>query len=286
MLEPVKVEPVIDKVIALLDGLASSREVKVVKVGEDWQDLYVAADKRRLEQCLINLLSNAIKYNRERGSVMLEVRQLAGQVALRVSDTGVGLTSEQLAELGQPFSRLGAEFSGIEGSGLGLAITRNLAERMGGSLRMHSEIGVGSSFSILLNSAQSIPDVDGGQAEVVGRSEDPLDPQFEIQSETGDPRVVLYVEDNALNRMVMHGLFEQRPGWQLLLAANGRECMEILASAKPDLILLDMHLPDCTGLELFARMMQHDHLPQLPVVAISADALPEKVSAARAAGFS
>ncbi len=97
--------------------------------------------------------------------------------------------------------------------------------------------------------------------------------------------MVLYVEDNALNRMVMHGLFEQRPDWKLLLAGNGRECMEILADATPDLILLDMRLPDCTGLELFGRILQDKRLAGLPVVAISADALPEKVSAAKSAGI-
>lgn len=283
-LDSVNVESATAQVVDLLGGLANSRDVRIT-VGNKIKDLCAIADKQRLLQSLINLVSNAIKYNRTGGSVALDAESIGGNVIVRVRDTGPGLSPEQLALLGQPFSRLGAEFSDIEGSGLGLAITRSLVERMGGDLLIKSEVGVGSEFSIVLLSAGARPADIAASLEPVAAQVGIANPPFAPRALGLEPRVVLYVEDNALNRMVMHGLFEQRPDWKLLLAGNGRECMEILADATPDLILLDMRLPDCTGLELFGRILQDKRLAGLPVVAISADALPEKVSAAKSAGI-
>jgi CheY-like chemotaxis protein len=234
---------------------------------------------------LINLVSNAIKYNRQGGSVIISACESDGNVALRVSDTGAGLTESQINELGQPFSRLGAEHSTVQGSGLGLAITKSLVERMGGALEVSSTLGQGSDFSIGLLAGESVNSTfDPALDEEIRLSAFEMLPTAGL-SNAAAGKVVMYVEDNALNRMVMCGLFEQRPDWRLLLASNGRECMNLLADTRPDLIMLDMRLPDCTGLELHARILNIEALAQIPVVAISADALPEKIKAAKAAGM-
>ncbi len=283
-LEAVKVLEVLERALPLMDVLASKQRVRV-NVAAGLEDIWVIADKRRLQQSLINLISNAIKYNHSGGTVTVAACRAAGNVVLRVVDTGCGLSAAQIVELAQPFSRVGAENSLVEGSGLGLAITKSLVERMGGTLDIKSTVGQGSEFSIVLLAAESMP-----TETVPVPGEEIHLPAFEVPpkpdlGDSADGKVVLYVEDNALNRMVMYGLFEQRPGWRLLLAGDGRECMAILAETRPDLILLDMRLPDCTGLELFAHIGRNPSLASIPVVAISADALPEKITAAKAAGI-
>ncbi len=283
-LESVNVAEVIGNVTNLLEVLASKQGVGV-GVAAGLEGRWVIADKRRLQQALINLVSNAIKYNRPGGSVTINARESDGNVALRVADTGHGLSELQINELGQPFSRLGAEHSAVEGSGLGLAITKSLVERMGGTLEISSTLGQGSEFSIVLLAAESVnPKSDPTLEEEIRFSATELLPASG-HAQAAEGKLVLYVEDNALNRMVMYGLFEQRTDWRLLLAANGSECMRILADHRPDLIMLDMRLPDCTGLDLYARIMQIEALARVPVVAISADALPETITAAKAAGM-
>ena len=229
-------------------------------------------DITRVKQILINLLSNAVKYNTDGGEILVDTLRDGDFLVLRVTDTGQGMTAEQLAELFQPFNRLGRERSGIEGTGIGLVISRRLAELMGGSLQARSEAGIGSTFLLALPIAD--------EADTV-RSD--LDPSFAPLG-NGMARIVHYVEDNETNIEVMRGILSQRPNIEMRYSMTGQEAMQQLRSEPPDVILLDMNLPDIDGIELL-RLLKADPLTVgVPVVVVSADALGPQIDAALDAG--
>ena len=236
----------------------------------------VRADHLRLRQVLVNLLSNAIKYNRPGGSVTLRWPEDAatGRVHLQVQDTGIGLTAAQQEHLFEPFNRLGIERSGIEGTGIGLVITRRLVQLMGGEMSVDSVIGEGSLFTASLPLAQVTGVSDAGaEAEVPGAA--PATP----------PYTVLYAEDNPVNVELVRQVLKMRPACRLLVAANGEQALRIAGQERPDLLLVDMHLGDMNGLELAQRLARDPLLRQLPRIVLSADAAPDQVQAAAAAGF-
>ena len=229
-------------------------------------------DATRVKQIVTNLLSNAVKYNRPGGAITLLTEMTEpGWVDISVADTGLGLSAEQLAQLYQPFNRLGREHGGPAGTGIGLVICKRLAELMGGSLRASSTEGLGSVFVLRLPAS--------GQAaspEAVAESA----PQVTVQQR----RRVLYIEDNAMNAAVMQGIFEQRPLLQLKVETRGKAGLAEALKNKPDLLLLDMHLPDLDGLEVLRRLRLRWNERDLPVIAVSANALPEQIAACRALG--
>jgi CheY-like chemotaxis protein/anti-sigma regulatory factor (Ser/Thr protein kinase) len=232
----------------------------------------VQADHLRLRQVLVNLLSNAIKYNRRGGQVLLSwpVDEGVGLVHLRVRDTGEGLAPAQIAHLFEPFNRLGAERSGVEGTGIGLVITQRLVQLMNGRLSVESEPGVGSVFTA------SLPWVPVAAS----------DPGFAPTEVSVDipavPWTVLYAEDNPMNVELVRQVMKMRPDWRLLVAANGRQAVEMALQQRPDLLLLDMHLGDMSGVEVSRAL---EAALGCPRIALSADATPEQSQAARAAGF-
>jgi PAS domain S-box-containing protein len=231
----------------------------------------VLADETRLRQVLTNLLSNAVKYNREGGHVQLVARAGAGDtVEVEVSDTGLGMTEAQLRGLFQPYNRLGREASGIEGTGIGLVISRRLAELMGGSLEARSDAGRGSTFTLRLPAASTSQPVPPPPAPGAP-------PRYQA-------RRVLYVEDNATNVEVMRGVFLQRPQVELLVAGLGLDGLQAARQHRPDLILLDMHLPDISGLELLRHLKADDDVADIPVVVVSADATPARLQEALTLG--
>ncbi|NKI96460.1 PAS domain S-box protein [Rhizobacter sp. SG703] len=237
----------------------------------------VLADHLRLRQVLVNLLSNAIKYNRRGGQVVLRwpADEGVGLVHLQVRDTGVGLTAAQAAHLFEPFNRLGAERSGVEGTGIGLVITQRLVQLMNGRLSVESEPGVGSVFTASLPWVP-VATVDGG----AGPGFMPADP---VDAATpAAPYTVLYAEDNPMNVELVRQVMKMRPDCRLLVAANGRQAVEMGLQHRPDLLLLDMHLGDMSGVEVSRQL---DAALGCPRIALSADATPEQAEAARAAGF-
>ncbi len=237
------------------------------------------ADHLRLRQVLVNLLSNAIKYNRPQGSVTVRwgATPEGDSVQLQVSDTGQGLTAEQRAHLFEPFNRLGAERSRIEGTGIGLVVTQRLVQLMGGTIDVDSEPGVGSTFTVALPAAAdngaSAPSTPERLANKGGKSA------------AGPRRTVLYAEDNPMNVELVRQVMHLRPDCRLVVARNGREAIELARRERPDLLLLDMHLGDMTGIDVVQELSGDAALAKVPCVALSADAMPAPIEAARQAGF-
>lgn len=234
----------------------------------------VLADAVRLRQVIVNLLTNAAKYNREHGRVTIETAVTGDQrLRLSVSDTGQGIPPEQMPRLFHTFERLGAERSGIQGSGIGLALTKQLTELMGGTIGVSSTVGVGSTFWIELPLAQG-----GAATEVVAL------PRVD-EARSPVPLNVLYIEDNPANLKVVEDLFTTRPHWHLLTAETGPAGLAQAASAPLDAILLDIHLPGMDGYEVLQALRSDSRTRSIPVIALSADAMPEQVARGLQAGF-
>ena len=271
-LEPVGVSEAVRGAVDLAQPLAAERSITLRL--EDPDGLHVLADRQRLTQILLNLLSNAIKYNREAGSVDVSwAKAPQGRLRIQVGDTGPGIRPDRLERVFVPFDRLGAEGSGVQGSGLGLSLSKALVEAMGGTLEVKSEVGTGSVFTVELSLAE--PPAQRYEQE---RREDD---RFE---EGGEARTVLYVEDNLSNLQLVERIFERRPGVRLLTAMQGSVGIDLARQHQPDLILLDLHLPDIEGKEALRRLREDPATMGIPVVVISADATQAQIKALLAAG--
>jgi len=273
-LEPVPLAPLLEQCCALVGKPAAERRVEVsVQLAPD--AAMVLADATRLKQVLTNLLSNAVKYNVEGGRVSVIGERLAGgAVAMRVVDTGPGLSAEQLSQLFQPFNRLGREQGRTEGTGIGLVISRRLAELMGGSLVAESLPGQGATFVLTLPAA--------GEP---GRSADaPVPDGGEQAAPAGHPLRLLYIEDNETNIEVMRGILAQRPHVSMQVARRAQEGLHMLRGGRPELVLLDMHLPDLDGIDLLREIRRLPGAAAVPVLAVSADVTPARIQAALDAG--
>ena len=243
------------------------------------QPFYVHADLTRVKQVVINLLSNAIKYNRTGGSVLVECQQHGERVRLSVRDTGNGLRSEQLAQLFQPFNRLGQEAGTEEGTGIGLVVTKQLVELMGGTLGVESEVGVGTVFWIEL-AASSAPELlHGAQAADMGHG-------ASCEASCDAPRrKVLYVEDNPANLILVEQLIARRSDLGMISAIDGHLGIALARQHQPDLILMDINLPGISGTEVLGLLRVDPLTAHIPVIALSANALPRDVRKGLDAGF-
>jgi PAS domain S-box-containing protein len=270
-LEPVDLPALLAGAHALLASAAADRGVKIEEA-LDPHALAVQADATRLKQVLTNLLSNAIKYNQAEGRVGLGTRRVegGGWIEIEVADSGLGMTDAQLGNLFQPYNRLGRETSGIEGTGIGLVISRRLTELMGGTLSVQSHQGAGSVFTVRL------PEANATQAD--------LPPPALAAPPQYRQRLVHYVEDNETNVEVMRGVLAQRPQITLRSSALGLDGLVAIRQQPPDLILLDMQLPDISGAELLRHLQQDPALAGIAVVVVSADATPAHVEEALTLG--
>ena len=237
--------------------------------------LGVMADRTRLRQILLNLLSNAIKYNRPDGAVLIEVRQAGDTVAIAVTDTGEGIPPERLAELFQPFNRLGREATEVPGTGIGLAVSRRLAETMNGRLEVFSREGEGCTFTLYLPVAK-VSDTPV--------SASPL-PSTGLPLIEGRAATLLYVEDNPSNIALMRHVIAALGTIQLHVAETGHEGLALARDLRPDVILLDINLPGLSGFELKAKLDADPLTQGLPVLALSASAMPQDIQRGREAGF-
>ncbi|HEX2188485.1 MAG TPA: PAS domain S-box protein [Longimicrobiaceae bacterium] len=271
-LEPVDVEVAVGEALALIRPVAAQRGC-VLHEGFSGCGRHVRADRQRLTQVLLNLLSNAVKYNRPGGSVRLTcaVRPGADGERLRVSvhDTGPGIPEDRMGELFVPFARLGAEQTDVEGTGLGLALSRRLAEAMGGRLEVESRLGKGSTFTVEL-------DVVYSPLERLRRA-GPAESVPGVQPVAASGATVLYIEDNLANLTLMETVLADHPGITLVPALQGRLGLELAWEHAPDVILLDLHLPDIPGDEVLRRLRADPRTRDVPVVVISADAMPGRV---------
>jgi len=270
------VQSLVDESVGLVSRQAQERGVRFVVSGVPAGR--VIADATRLKQVLTNLLSNAVKYNREGGEVRVSFAGLDDtasrepMLAIKVCDTGMGMSEQQLRQLFQPFNRLGRERGPIEGTGIGLVICKLLMEHMGGRLEASSTEGVGSCFVIRLPLAPA-----GGTRPAE------LD-ELESAPARYHARTVHYIEDNETNVEVMRGMLIQRPQVDLTVSRNGLDGLADVRARRPDLVLLDMHLPDMDGIELLRHLRSDPSTAEIPVVVVSADALPAQIEAAFDAG--
>jgi len=273
-IEPVNLPELLAASLAMVDAEVKRRGLRVTTELADGTGVLMG-DTTRVKQVLVNLLSNAVKYNTDGGRVHIASRlRPHDMVEIAVTDTGLGMTADQLGELFQPFNRLGRERSSQEGTGIGLVISQRLAELMGGSLRARSIAGEGSSFILALPSAVEPDTVPSN-----------LDPLITSTAEY-HRRIVHYVEDNETNVEVMRGILAQRPQVQMEVSMNGLDGLRSIRAQPPDLVLLDMHLPDLSGLELLARLKADPATADIPVVVVSADATAQQIDAALQAGAS
>jgi PAS domain S-box-containing protein len=342
--EPIEVGDVLDEVASLLSPAAESADLQLSVDSDGARDIYVRADRQRLLQVLLNLGSNALKYNDRGGSVAFRTSaQKSGRVRFEVRDTGPGIPREQQAELFVPFSRLGAERSGVEGTGVGLALSKQLAELMGGSIGVESVPGHGSTFWVELLAAHApgrsstfpiYEDPPGAAAqtsmltgagrltaELPERPAQPTEPPFGAAREqmetqgarpgmdphvfepgagvyasdapgasrdlnggatnggegTGGEVVVLQIEDNESNASLVEQVLSRRSHVRLVSSTEATLGLELARTHRPDLILLDLHLPDMSGEEVLHRLKASPELMSTKVVVVSADATPSRI---------
>ncbi len=272
VLKDIELIPVLQDAASCVDPLARARNISVsVETGGH---PFVKADRTRLRQVLLNLLSNAIKYNRDGGRIAVRASAAAGgRVAIEVEDTGRGIPDQLRERLFIPFSR---GDDATDGAGIGLALSRNLVEMMQGEISVRSEPGSGSTFRVEL---------------CAGRESEPTQDEFS----TGEPltptrtpgriRSVLYVEDNPVNLELVEEILGFRPEVRLLTATLGREGIQKAIRYRPDLIILDIRLPDMTGLEVLAALKAADPTKNIPVIALTAHAMPADIDHGLDAGF-
>ena len=235
---------------------------------------YALADRQRLRQILLNLISNAVKYNREGGGVSVTWSADGDdEVSITVRDDGPGISPDLYQRVFVAFDRLGAEARGIEGTGVGLTVTRSLTELMNGTLSFESAVGKGTTFKVGLPTANeplaSIPD------HVAPKPHDPA---------IAGSATVLYIEDNEPNVRVMESVLALRPEWRLIHAGLASLGLELARSQEPDLILLDVHLPDSSGQEVLASLKSDPRTAEIDVIVLSADASSQQIKRLLAAG--
>jgi len=278
-MEPIDLSLVIDETIGMVGPVAQERNIALINRCGVGRSIWVVADRKRLKQVLSNLLSNGVKYNRHQGFVTVAVEQAGpGQVALVVSDTGRGLTSQQLERLFQPFTRFEAEGDLIQGTGIGLMISRRLVELMRGKLTVESTPGQGSTFRVMLEEAAAPSDTVATASALAGSGGLPL-PEAVAESQ------LLYVEDNPSNIDLFLGVMALHPGYQVSVATDGLEGLAVARNAPPDLAVIDINLPGIDGIELCRRLKADPLTQHIPLIALSANAMPADIERARRAGF-
>jgi CheY-like chemotaxis protein len=276
-LEPVSLPEVMHECETMIEPEARKHSIGVTFTDFDIP-CFIEADRTRVKQVLINLLSNAIKYNKAGGTVLVEsVLKGTESVRINVRDTGAGLSPKQLTQLFQPFNRLGQESSGEQGTGIGLVVSKRLVELMGGNIGVDSTVGVGSVFWIEMNLINK-----------------PHTPVYSIETETatiehveGDEPTftLLYVEDNPANMMLVEDIIARRPDIRLLTARNGKSGIELARASLPDVILMDINLPGISGIDAMKILAIDLTTAHIPVVALSANAMPRDIEKGLEAGF-
>jgi two-component system, sensor histidine kinase and response regulator len=272
--EAVFIAEVLDEALALMRPLAAARSMKLVVDASLQEDVYVLADQQRLKQVLLNLLTNAVKYTPAGGRISVSLdRSDPAKTRLFVADNGAGIGADKVARLFTPFDRLGAEQSGVEGTGLGLALCQRLMHAMGGDIGLNSKVGEGSAFWIELPATESpLKTLPSARAS--------------IPKETGtmQPAKILYIEDNLSNLTLVEQMLAEHPQIDLITAMQGGLGLDLACQHQPDLVLLDLHLPDLRGHEVLARLRKNHLTRDIPVVVISADATAGQIQRLKSAG--
>jgi PAS domain S-box-containing protein len=276
-MEPVALYDVMSECQAMMEAQAQQRDILMTFPQLD-QPAFVWADSTRLKQVVINLLSNAIKYNQSHGHVTVDYTVLPfDRIRISFKDTGAGLSDEKLAQLFQPFNRLGQEAGSVAGTGIGLVVTKQLVELMGGFLGVESTMGAGSVFWVELRSMPA-PELPGIAPEHVA-------PKHAMAPMDESQKILLYIEDNPANMRLVERLIERRSDIKLLKAVDGSLGISLAKASLPDLILMDINLPDISGIDALKALREDPATAHIPVVAISANAMSRDIEVGRQLGF-
>ena len=274
--EPVLLAEVMHECQGMIESQARKVGIKLV-FPQDEMPYFVQADRTRLKQVILNLLSNAIKYNSPQGTVEVKCSENnSGRIRVSVSDTGTGLSPEQLTQLFQAFNRLGQEAGNVEGTGIGLVVAKRLVELMGGEIGVQSSLGVGSVFWFELNTVPEPQILMKEEEAAVG---------YAVLPRSEQSYSVLCVEDNQANLKLIELIIARRPDLRLLTATNGTSGVELAHSAQPDVILMDINLPDINGYEALKILRSDPRTANIPVVALTANAMTRDIQKGIQAGF-
>jgi len=275
--EPVSLAEVVLECQGMIEPQAQQRGIRVTFPQFDIP-YFVLADRTRVKQVLLNLLSNAIKYNIKQGTVEVDCTESTpGRIRLSIRDTGAGLYPEQVARLFQAFNRLGQEAGGEEGTGIGLVVAKRLVELMGGVIGVESTVGAGSVFWFeLISVAEPHLSLEGGDAAALVQPHMPRGARL---------HTLLYVEDNPANLKLVEQIIARHPAIRLLTAVNGNSGIEIARLSQPDVILMDINLPDINGFEALKILRSDPATAHIPMLAISANAMPLDIERGLKAGF-
>lgn len=271
--EPVRLQDVLEEMIDTVAPLAESRAVTVTLIDSPSNYSFVKADRQRLKQVLLNLINNSIKYNRSGGTVNVSTQIIhksdeADVTRIEVSDTGFGISPDDFPKLFKPFERIGAEQTEIEGSGLGLALVKKFVEAMNGKVGVESEVNSGSTFWIELPYTES-------PLKLMESSSHLNQAENNVSEKTG---TIFYIEDNSSNIELIEQILDlQRPNIRLISNTNGKQAVSMSIDHKPDLILLDLNLPDMHGSDVIKLLKNNIETKTIPVVVISADAMPKQL---------
>ena len=275
--ESVSLSEVMSECQSMMEPQAQQRGIRMSFPQFD-NPVFVSADRTRLKQIVINLVSNAIKYNQEQGTVVVDCTVSSpDHIRISVKDTGAGLPPEKLAQLFTPFNRLGQEVGSVAGTGIGLVVSKRLAEQMGGVIRVESTVGVGSVFCCELRSAEA------PQLAVQDRQADAL---VQPESSADAPRrTLLYVEDNPANMELVQELIARFPDLGLVTAVDGTLGVELARVMQPTVILMDINLPGISGIKALQILRADPATAHIPVIALSANAMPRDIEKGLQAGF-
>ena len=278
--EPISLTAVLQDCQTMIAPQAQKRGIQMTFPHSD-NPFYILADQTRLKQVIVNLLSNAIKYNREGGAVIIQcVMNGENKVRTSVTDTGTGLSPEQLTQLFQPFNRLGQESNAEEGTGIGLVVTKRLVELMGGVIGVESSVNVGSEFWVEF-AALSAPELASGSISEIG-----ADVCDHVAAHALLPQcTLLYVEDNPANLLLVEQLIARRSDLKLLTAIDGYMGIQMARAYQPDVILMDINLPGMSGIDALKILHEDSTTAHIPVLALSANAVPRDIEKGIEAGF-
>ncbi len=280
-IEPMSLTQAMQECQMMVESQAKNRNISITFPSAE-SNHYAHADYTRVKQVLLNLLSNAIKYNKAGGAVVVRcITNGSGRIRLCVEDTGDGLTTDQIAHLFQPFNRLGQETTAEEGTGIGLVVCKRLVELMGGIIGVDSVVGKGSVFWFELNLAPhaSVAAANASEKEALQSRAAP------IEASLGPMRTLLYVEDNPANLMLVEEIVLRLPNVKLLSAADGKTGLALARSSLPDVILMDINLPGMSGLVALEYLLADPITANIPVIALSANAMPYDIENGLGLGF-
>jgi len=275
-LKSIDLEEVMVEAINMVTVLTEQKNIQIFYARDDFENINVTSDRLRLLQVLVNLLSNAIKYNRNQGTVKISGYIKNSTFVIAIEDTGIGIPEDKQDKLFVAFDRLGAESSDIEGTGIGLPITKKLIEIMGGQLKMESHVNEGSTFYVHLK--HSVPEKKYDES-LNGNNNTYLE-GIEQGSHT-----ILYIEDNRENTILVENILSKYPSIQLVTAENGLTGLQLASSIHPEIILLDIQLPDLSGFDVIKRLRKEKETASIPVLGVSANAMPQDIDKALNAGF-